>query len=655
MINAMMLDGGDNKSYVIPVIGNARKARDTTPILNLYKGEVFNTAATDLGAAGAARAMLRKNISKMLLESTQATKAQKASSHVSGYSSSIQEFEGSAMNLLKKLQRERMILTRLGFSEKAEKLDIEIDRVRKEALKQRDKEFEKLYSEHLSVLEKKQERRGDRLDAILRRKKDDLDTKLKNEYNALLESHQQEFLNLYANTERKAIGKVSKCNCQNEYVCQHNKSSSYNTRRPKPQVVLYRSSSKRLKQGGRSEDAVALMELANTIDYEDQDAWRKKVSASITQSPWGANASIMDRMIEEHKKQIDIIKQTHSMKVKANGIAADRRRQAVANMSNSEKSRLRTRCRKMYEKILTERARKEHDNEKDAYSDEDDFEQIVHPPIAAEGGSVDGEEDEDDVATFAYEEGDEQFDYEGEDKETRREGAPAEDSLGASERPPSPDTFLPGLTVETSPVFVSADECVEAISKILDEVGRLKTALLPMKKSPAPTFAVQATACKLLAPSRLPARLHSPPASLSGSIDGVGSHNGSLDEHIDMEPQRHGEEAPTKPILSTSPAGALRKSFSKSVSFSVNLENDDLPLQPSPPLLPKSTAASSSPNGSMMANRALNSPGSLRDEDWAEQERILGNGLENSYGVSFSDVDAAVAGAISSMKGGAKA
>lgn len=106
-INAMLLDdGNDNKGYVIPAISNQRKAKDTAPILSLYKGEVFNTAATDLGVGGSSRAMLRNHISKMLLDSTQATKAQKASSHASGYSSSIQDFEGSAMTLLKKLQRE---------------------------------------------------------------------------------------------------------------------------------------------------------------------------------------------------------------------------------------------------------------------------------------------------------------------------------------------------------------------------------------------------------------------------------------------------------------------------------------------------------------------------------------------------------------------
>ena len=307
-INAMMLDDSGDKGYVIPVISNLRKAKDTAPILSLYHDEVFNTAATDLGVGGATRAKLRSNISKMLLDSTKATKAQKASSHASGYSSSMQDFEGSAMTQLKKLQRERMILTRLGFSEKAEKLDLEIDRVRKAALKQRESEFSKLYNDHVCVLEKKQERRADRLEAVLRAKKKILDTEIQQEYDNLLLSHQQEFLNLYANTERKAIGKVSQCNCLNEYVCHHNKSSSYNTRKSKPQVVLYRNSSKRLKQGGRSEDAVQLMELANALDYQDQDDWRKRVSSSITQSPWGANVSVVDRMIDDHKKQIETVK-----------------------------------------------------------------------------------------------------------------------------------------------------------------------------------------------------------------------------------------------------------------------------------------------------------------------------------------------------------
>ena len=53
-------------------------------------------------------------------------------------------------------------------------------------------------------------------------------------------------------TSRRALGKTKKCQCTKAYTCCHNKTASYNTRKPIYTVVLYRRNAKRLKRAGRA-------------------------------------------------------------------------------------------------------------------------------------------------------------------------------------------------------------------------------------------------------------------------------------------------------------------------------------------------------------------------------------------------------------------
>ena len=340
---------------------------DKYNLLQLYKNEIYNCSYANLGVNGETRAKLRESVKNVLLDNTQNTFVKKANSHISGNSSSLHDYEGSATSQLKKLQRERMIITRLGFTEKAEKLDKQIEEMRKMAIKERNKEENLLFNDHLMVLEKKQERKIDRLNAILNNRKQKMEKRLQYEYKKLLEYQERDFINMFHNTEEKAIGKMSKCNCVNKYLCRHNVSSTYNTRKPRPQVVLYRQSSKRLKKGGRAEDAIDLESMANDLDQKHQEEWRRNVSTNMVASQWGANISKMDRMIENNKLQIKIMEESHECKRKAFVVSYQRSRWALQNNMNSEKNRLRNKCKKIYERMLVERTKKE-----DELTDDDD-------------------------------------------------------------------------------------------------------------------------------------------------------------------------------------------------------------------------------------------------------------------------------------------
>ena len=518
------------------------KEKASTEILQLYNNEIYNRSSIDLGVNGATRAKLRENVKQKLLNATTSTLVKKANSHISGNSSSIHDYEGNAMSVLKKLQRERMIITRLGFTEKAEKLDEQIEKTRKAALEQRNKEQEELIREHLTVLEKKQERKLDRLNALLSSKKRELEKRLEAEYKNLLDKQEQEFVNMFQNTEKKAIGKISKCNCTNSYLCRHNESSSYNTRKPQPQVVLYKKSSKRLKQGGRSEDAVELENLALELDQQHQEAWRKHVSNSIVCSPWGANVSVMDRMIENNKKQIKIMEEAHACKRKEYEVSAERRRWALQNNMNSEKNRLRNKCRKIYENLLVQRTKLENVGE-------DDDAEIDDVIVAEIDDAIDTEIEKNEIL----------------------------------ESPPHEYGNQ------------SAHNIIQKIQNTIVQANQLKSQiriLLPKQKSTLET-------------NELPI--------ISNSFI-------------------------VKSIMKNK-ADDTKRITQRSISFSVDIVSDMSSshyIAPTPPTSLQSSANTSSANTShrKLSEKPLK-PGSLRDEDWIEKEKEIGNGFVNSYGVSI--------------------
>ena len=113
---------------------------------------------------------------------------------------------------------------------------------------------------------------------------------------------------------RRAVGRAKKCNCLHEYTCRHNKTASYNTRRPSHTVVQYRRNAKRLKEAGRPEEALAWKEKAQALDDEEQEKWRLRVADSIVASPWGANEAAVDQITESHKRELAVLRKAHEVK-----------------------------------------------------------------------------------------------------------------------------------------------------------------------------------------------------------------------------------------------------------------------------------------------------------------------------------------------------
>ena len=114
-------------------------------------------------------------------------------------------------------------------------------------------------------------RKRAQLQYILAHEIDDMITSFKDEEEKMKSRQKRDFLRVLENASRRAIGRLKKCNCEKEYLCRHNKTASYNTRRPSKVVVQYRRNAKRLKQAGRAEESNIWEEKARQIDEKEQN------------------------------------------------------------------------------------------------------------------------------------------------------------------------------------------------------------------------------------------------------------------------------------------------------------------------------------------------------------------------------------------------
>ena len=145
---------------------------------------------------------------------------------------------------------------------------------------------------------------------------------------------------------RRAVGRAKKCNCLHEYTCRHNKTASYNTRRPTHTVIQYRRNAKRLKHAGRPEEAIAWNEKAQALDDEEQEKWRLRVADSIVASPWGANEAAVDQITELHKKELTLLRKTHDVKRDTFEKKQIMRKKNFNNTMLAEERKVKIQCRK---------------------------------------------------------------------------------------------------------------------------------------------------------------------------------------------------------------------------------------------------------------------------------------------------------------------
>lgn len=322
-------------------------------MLNIYESEINNIGAYDLGTQGPVRKHLY-NICEKAIYNASEVKKRKSYSNMSGTSDGDKS-KMKAESLLRQLQKERNTMAKLGFVEKAESLDYEIQALLKKAEEERKQEEIKLYQEQVDSLERKSNRRINLLKLDFQKELKNLIEKQDTQYLRLKKQQRIEFVKLIEDTQRRAIGKLKKCNCLNWYSCRHNKSASYNTRRPTPQVVTYKKNASRLKKKGQIDESLMWEDKALELDDIHQENWRKKISTSLSVSPWGPNVSKIDKLLETHKHNISVMKQTHLVEQDVLKQKQSRRMYVLQNIIASDKSKLKGSVHKQYMKILEER------------------------------------------------------------------------------------------------------------------------------------------------------------------------------------------------------------------------------------------------------------------------------------------------------------
>ena len=226
--------------------------------MSLYEEELTIPAALDLGLKSTSRSQLRVFCKTVILEASSMAKRKYSQSNLSsGEWSNKDGNEGNddAISKLRSLQKERLIISRMGFADRAKALDVEIEEMRIKAAAVKHNQEQRLLNEHLEILDRKMVRKKDRMEVMMVLETTKLDEDLSRELRKMRQRQRLEFMRVLENAERRAQGKVKKCNCGNWYLCRHNKTASYNTRRPAQEVIQYRQNSKRLRRGGRTEDA----------------------------------------------------------------------------------------------------------------------------------------------------------------------------------------------------------------------------------------------------------------------------------------------------------------------------------------------------------------------------------------------------------------
>ncbi len=109
-----------------------------------------NNPQSDLGLKAESRAKLRSYCRNLLLGNKNISRRKYSNSHLSSSSgnAAVVNEKDDALSALRKLQKERLIISRMGFMERAYQLDIQIELYRNEAKKLRDQEMKKLYKDH---------------------------------------------------------------------------------------------------------------------------------------------------------------------------------------------------------------------------------------------------------------------------------------------------------------------------------------------------------------------------------------------------------------------------------------------------------------------------------------------------------------------------
>ncbi|CAM9659196.1 unnamed protein product, partial [Chrysoparadoxa australica] len=296
---------------------------------------------------------------------------------------------------LRELQMERLAMARMGFLDKAKEVEQWIDRERQRAQRGREEQEKSILNQKLSSLEMGQRRRMTGLESKLmqemthflqkcEKEKQDTRNKDKAEYNMLIEE-----------TAQRAYGGVSSCQCKSRYLCRHNKTASYNTRKPTRDVIRLRQNAERLRATGRIEEAEEFERQAQDLDDAADKRWRMRVEQSIVSSAWSGGKSRLEQLVEKQQHTMKSLEETHEAKKELLKKQQEIQRRNLRSTFEAERKKVVMYCRRAALKRMTRDIKEDAENEDRIMSQKSDGLNNVSANMLGESDDDDSSEDSD--------------------------------------------------------------------------------------------------------------------------------------------------------------------------------------------------------------------------------------------------------------------
>eukprot|EP00618_Florenciella_parvula_P018533 CAMPEP_0119492590 /NCGR_PEP_ID=MMETSP1344-20130328/17088_1 /TAXON_ID=236787 /ORGANISM="Florenciella parvula, Strain CCMP2471" /LENGTH=436 /DNA_ID=CAMNT_0007527933 /DNA_START=83 /DNA_END=1389 /DNA_ORIENTATION=+ len=269
----------------------------------------------------------RNTIERAIWHAQQKSKAE-SESLIDGANSKGDIYENMT---LAELVQERISMKGMNFMDVVRVLDVHIDRQRKEAQEQRNKLESQLIANKLRGLERSQQNRMKDLEMKQERERNDLHQQFAMNERKTMEKHSRAYQTLLADTAGRATGGVILGDDSQQYLSRQNKSASYKTRKPHPNVVKFRKNAQRLRDMGRQEEAENFEEKAAALDEEEEVKWRQKIVTSVTSSAWGASKSKLEKLMEDQTDELTRQKREYASKL---SWLDQKQQKAKANFTN---------------------------------------------------------------------------------------------------------------------------------------------------------------------------------------------------------------------------------------------------------------------------------------------------------------------------------
>ncbi|KAG5179530.1 hypothetical protein JKP88DRAFT_280231 [Tribonema minus] len=272
---------------------------------------------------------------------------------------------------IRELQMERLAMARMGFLDKAKEVENVIERERVTMLKEREEREQSILSQKLSSLGKYHHakamghrRRLVALESRLTRELQQFLGKCAKELSDTKDKHRREYEALIEETAQRAYGGVSSCQCRKRYLCRHNKTASYNTRKPTRDVISLRQNAERLRATGRIEEAEEFDRQAQAIDDKADKDWRTRVEQSIVSSAWSGGKSRLEQLVERQQHQLRSVEETHEAKLELVKKQQEIQRRNLKSTFEAERKKVIMYCRRAALKRMTRDIKEEADEDR---------------------------------------------------------------------------------------------------------------------------------------------------------------------------------------------------------------------------------------------------------------------------------------------------